>query len=208
VSDPNDPSKDGDWEPTEWKPTEWKPRDWTAPPPAEETMPFTHRPYGEPEPESPYTSPDGASTQDSGPAYVAPSGGTPQPSSPPPPPTVPYGGGPVPPPQPYYAGPLPGAAEHKGATTSMVLAIIALVSVVLTPFCCVTLVALPTAPFAWATGRKALKQIDRAPGYYRNRGQAAFGMWTGIICTILFVIALIAIVAFFVWAGTSDFSTV
>jgi hypothetical protein len=71
----------------------------------EETMPFTHQPYGENTQDNPFVSPSGPAAQPSGPGFVTP--------PPPPPPQVPhaYGWTPV------YGAPYPGSLSHKGATT-------------------------------------------------------------------------------------------
>ena len=58
----------------------------------EETMPFTHQPYGKDSGENPFVSPSGPAAQPSGPQFVTP--------PPPPPPQVPYG---APMPGPPYA---------------------------------------------------------------------------------------------------------
>ena len=116
------------------------------------------------------------------------------------------------PPQPPYGAPgyAPGygyAAKNSTATTSMVLGIIAVVSILATPFCCITLPGMLTGPFAVWTGVKARREIDRQPGLYGNRGQAVAGLVTGIVATVLAVL-LILFVAIFLgatdWNGSYD----
>lgn len=176
----------------------------------EETAPFTHRPYGDREGgENPFISPSGPAGRPSGPSYVTP--------SPPPPPMAspPYGpaygppqGPPTAPPpagwggwSPVYGAPLPGSLDHKGATTSLVLGIISVISVVTAPFCCVTLPGLFCAPFAWVIGAKAKREIDAAPGTYGNLGSAQAGIVMGIVCSVLGLLVVALFVALFAWIG-------
>jgi hypothetical protein len=173
----------------------------------EDTEPFTHRPYGQDGDENPFVSPSGPAAQPSGPSYVTP--------PPPPPPTtgpVPYG-----PPgasgqqpwqaawAPVYGSPYPGTVAHRGATTSMVLGIVSIVSLVLAPFCClITLPGVLCAPFAWYAGAKARREIERSPGAYGNAGAASAGMWMGIVMTFVGLVSIAAVVALFAWVGMSD----
>lgn len=130
------------------------------------------------------------------------------------PPPNPYGppsayGAPPPPQQPYgYAAPGYSIVQKNStATTSMVLGIIAVVSILATPFCCITLPGMLTGPFAIWTGVKARREIDRHPGYFGNRGQAVAGLVTGIVATVLAVLLVIAVVVFVVttdWDGSYD----
>lgn len=155
----------------------------------------------------------------------------PPPSAPPPPP--PYGQPPTygqppagspyeqnpylqqqPPPAPYgaqqfagYGAPVPGysyAQSHGRATTSMVLGIVALVGILATPFCCVTLPAMFAGPFAIWTGASAKRQIDQNPAAYNNRGQAVAGFIMGIVATVLAVLLIIVIAVFI---GVTDWSS-
>lgn len=172
----------------------------------EETMPFTHRPYDADEPENPFTSPSGSSSQPSGPGYVPPA------APPPPMASPPYG-----PPQtgpaeqpagwgtawtPAYGPLLPGTQEHKGASTAMVLGIIAMVSMVVSLFCCVTLPGVLCAPFAWVKGARAKREIDASPGVYGNRGQAAAGVVMGIIGSVVGLLLVLAFVGVAVLIGS------
>lgn len=155
------------------------------------------------------------------PTYAPPPTGPPTgPPNPPvygqPPAPPPYGQNPYlqpPPQQPYgvpqfsgYGAPVPGysyAQSNGRATTSMVLGIVALVGILATPFCCITLPAMFCGPFAIWTGASAKQQIDRNPGAYNNRGQAVAGFITGIVATVLAVLIVLAIVLV---VGTTDWT--
>src|SRR4051794_16849716 len=112
-------------------------------------MPFTHRPYGKDSDENPFVSPSGPAAQPSGPDYVTP--------PPPPPAQMPYGYQPGW--APGYGAPYPGSLNHPGATRLLVLGIIAIVSLLLTPFCCITFPGVFCAPFAWVAGGRAKRDI-------------------------------------------------
>lgn len=89
-------------------------------------------------------------------------------------------------------------ANHSGATTSMVLGIVALACLPLAFMCCgITLPGMLTAPFAWVIGARAKREIDAQPGRYGNRGSAEAGVVMGIIGTVLGVLAVAAVVLFF-----------
>ncbi|HET6938066.1 MAG TPA: hypothetical protein VFI19_05660 [Nocardioides sp.] len=171
----------------------------------EETMPFTHQPYGKDSDDNPFVSPSGPAAQPSGPQFVTP--------PPPPPPQVPYG--PPYPTTPYaygyqpgwtpmYGAPYPGSLSHKGATTSLTLGIISIASLLLTPFCCITLPGVLCAPFAWATGARAVRDMRRQPGVYGNLSTAQTGMWMGIVMTVVGALAIAGVIALFAWIGSSD----
>lgn len=81
-------------------------------------------------------------------------------------------------------------SAHPGATTSMVLGLVALVGSAFT--CGLTLLA---GPFAWWQGTKVLREIDAAPGRYAGRDQARVGQVLGIVSTVLLVLAVVAVVA-------------
>ena len=176
----------------------------------DETAPFTHQPYGKDARDNPFVSPSGPASQPSGPDYVTPPAAPPPTAGP-----VPYGppsGG-----QPYglqpgwapaYGSPYPGSLNHKGATNSLVLGIVAIVSLVLTPVCCITLPGVFCAPFAWGVGAKAKREIERQPGVYGNLGSAQAGMWMGIVMSILGFLCIALVVALVVWVGYSDPSLV
>lgn len=120
------------------------------------------------------------------------------------------GGYPPPPPQQPYGYAPPGytvAQKNSTATTSMVLGIIAVVSILATPVCCITLPGMLTGPFAIWTGVKSKREIDQHPGYYGNRGQAVAGLVTGIVATVLAVLIVILVVVFVLatdWDGSYD----
>ena len=87
-----------------------------------------------------------------------------------------------------HAGPL--TPQHPSATTALVLGIVGLAGIV---FCAgITLVL---SPFAWAIGRKAVREIDAEPGRYAGRDQAKGGQIMGIIGTVLLALGVIGIVA-------------
>jgi len=169
----------------------------------EDTVPFTHQPYGQDSEDNPYVSPSGPAAQPSGPGYVTP---------PPPPPQVPYG---PPPTTPYayrwtpaYGAPYPGSLTHKGGTTALTLGIIAIASLLLTPFCCITLPGVFCAPFAWVAGAHAKRDIERHPGVYGNLAAAQTGMWMGIVMTFLGALVVAGFVALAAWIGYADPSLV
>ena len=179
----------------------------------DETAPFTHQPYGKGAGDNPFVSPSGPAAQPSGPDYVTP------PSAPPPtvgpvpygpPPGPPYGAtyGAQPGWGPAYGSPYPGSLSHKGATTSLVLGIIAIASLVLTPVCCITIPGVFCAPFAWGIGAKAKREIAQHPGVYGNSGAAQTGMWMGIVMTIVGFAVIALLVALVAWIGYTDYSLV
>jgi hypothetical protein len=159
----------------------------------EETMPFTHRPYGTGEPENPFTSPSGAAAQPSGPGYVPP------PAPPPPMASPPGAWGAAW--TPTYGPMLPGQ-DHQGANQAMVLGIVAMVCLGLSFFCCVTIPGLVCAPVAWVKGAKAKREIDANPGLYGNRGQAVAGVVMGIIGSVCGVLVILATIAFAALIGS------
>ena len=96
----------------------------------------------------------------------------------------PYG---VPSYQPAYGG--AGLPDHPSATTALVLGLVGLVGIL---FCGgLTLVL---APFAWATGSRALQAIDAEPGRYGGREKAAAGRVMGIIGTVLLALGIVLLV--------------
>lgn len=117
-------------------------------------------------------------------------------------PQQPYGA----PPFSGYGAPVPGytyAQSHGRATTSMVLGIVALVGIVATPFCCITLPAMFCGPFAIWTGFTAKRDIDRNPTAYNNRGQAVAGFIMGIVASVLAVLIILVILLVI---GTTDWT--
>ena len=104
------------------------------------------------------------------------------------PPTSGYGY----PPQQGYGQPPYRAADHPRATTALVLGLIAIVGGVTCGL------PLAVGPFAWAIGRRTVKDIDREPQRYGGRGMAMAGYVLGVISTVLLVLAAIALVLLFV----------
>jgi hypothetical protein len=64
---------------------------------------------------------------------------------------------------PVYGAAYPGSLNHKGATTALTLGIISIVSLVLTPFCCITLPGVFCAPFAWGSARRPSARSASSP---------------------------------------------
>jgi hypothetical protein len=168
------------------------------PQPADDTEPT--QPVGDGEPEAGQSPPDAPAPQS---PYGAPG---PPPFSPPPYSQQPLGGQPYgqqpysgqPP---YYAySPVPPA--HPQSTLAMVLGLVALIGSLFT--CGLTLVV---APFAWAVGHSAVKEIEASYGRLGGESQARSGMVMGIVGTVLLILAVLALIAFVVLivasAGTS-----
>ena len=162
----------------------------------EDTMPFTHRPYGSAEPDNPFTSPSGAASQPSGPGYVPPAASPPPLSSQDPAPA--WGAAWMP----SYGPMLPLSRDHQGAGQALVLGIIAMVCLVTGFFCCVTIPGLVCAPIAWVKGARAKREIDAYPGVYGNRGQAVAGIVMGAIGSVCGVLVILATVAFALLIGS------
>jgi hypothetical protein len=177
----------------------------------EDTMPFTHQPYGQESNENPFVSPSGPAAQPSGPDFVVPP--PPPPPRPPqvpygsPSPTTPYAYGYQPGWTPVYGAPYPGSLSHKGAATSLTLGIISIASLLLTPFCCITLPGVLCAPFAWAVGARAQRDMERQPGVYGNLASARTGMWMGIVMTLVGALVIAGLVALLAWIGSVGWTT-
>ncbi|MEV6281442.1 DUF4190 domain-containing protein [Kribbella sp. NPDC051770] len=66
------------------------------------------------------------------------------------------------------------------------------------------------SPFAWWKGNQAVAEIDAAPGVYNNRGMAVAGRITGIVGTVLLILAILfgiaMVLLFVVFAANSDYS--
>lgn len=132
------------------------------------TSPYT-QPYGQQDPQQPYGQPYGQSYGQQ-----------------------PYGAG-----QPWpYTG--PARANDGGATTSMVIGIVALAVGFM---CGIGFLASPVALFM---GLSARKRIDRSGGRLDGRGQATAGFWLGVAGTVLLLLAIAAVVLFIV-AGVNGF---
>jgi hypothetical protein len=121
---------------------------------------------------------------------------------------VPYGSAPI---QPGWAGygvPVAGTQDHKGATTSFTLGIIAAASLVLALFCCVTLPGVICAPFAWVIGGRARKEIDAAPQVYGNRWAAQAGYVMGVVVSLLGAALVLLFAGLIIFMQTSDYTLV
>jgi hypothetical protein len=162
-----------------------------ATPPADAPPPTT--PYGAPgpgavpPPQNPYAAPQNPYAAPQAP-YQPPPNPYPQPGSfdQYAPVVDPYN------PQPYGAYPPgygAGLPEEPAATTSLVLGIIGLVGIM---FC--GGLTLLLSPFAWAIGRKSVREIDANPGRYSGRDKANAGKIMGIIGTFFLVIGIVAII--------------
>jgi hypothetical protein len=94
------------------------------------------------------------------------------------------------PPTPYEPAPYapmgPQTREHSTGIVALVLGIAAFATGILL-----------LSPFAWWLGKKAMNEIDAAPGTYGNRGMALAGYVMGIIGSVLlalFILGLIALI--------------
>ena len=84
----------------------------------------------------------------------------------------------------------------------MVLGIVALVGLAVCGG-----ITLVLAPFAWAMGSRAVREIDAEPGRYGGRDKANAGRIMGIIGTVLLVLGVLLILFLVVGlfaAGTSS----
>ena len=138
----------------------------------DDTAPFTHQPYGNDSGDNPFVSPSGPASQPSGPDYVTPPAaaaadrparcrtGRRLPAS---------RTGSSPAGRPAYGAAYPGSLDHKGATTSLVLGIVSIVSLVLGFACCfVTFPGVFCAPFAWVHRRQGQARHRAAAGRLRQ----------------------------------------
>lgn len=98
---------------------------------------------------------------------------------------------PMPPAPGYYGGYAPAAPADGLAVASMVVGILGLLGL-----CGYGLGAI-ISPVALVLGRMSMKKIDASQGQLGGRGFAQAGFIMGVIGTILFVLALIAIAVFF-----------
>jgi hypothetical protein len=88
--------------------------------------------------------------------------------------------------------------KHGGATTALVVGIVALGGFVL----CLPALA---GPFAWFLGARARREIDAHPGRWPNRAEATAGMVMGIVTTVaLVLVVLLMVVLVVVSAATFD----
>lgn len=145
-------------------------------------------PYGSvPDPDRDVTQPAWSTYQPGQPAAY----GTPQ---------QPYGG----PVQPYGYGGYPVLQSHGTATTSMVLGIvsIAIAGIGILCYGVLSWIALITGPIGIVLARKAVKEIDAAPGQWNNRGHATAGLVcsivgtaVGALITIFWIIIVVILIA-------------
>jgi hypothetical protein len=105
--------------------------------------------------------------------------------------------------QPYGAGGLFAKPNGK-ANTAMGLGIASVACAVLTLVCCVTIPGVLCGPFAIGLAIIAKKEMDEQPGAYNNPGAAQTGLITGIIGTVLGVLMIVLVVAFFGFAISAD----
>lgn len=131
------------------------------------------------------------------PAYDAPAWGAASPEQPV-----------VPPPASSYQVPVQylggyGVPTHPLATTSLVLAIVGLLSLLLTPFLFVTVVGGLCSPFAIWLGVWARRQIRADPRRHSGEGIATAGFVMGIVGTVLTVIVVALVVALFALIAAS-----
>ena len=149
-------------------------------------------PYGQQDPQQygpPYQTPP---PQDPAQGYGAP-GGSGQYQQPP---SGPYG-------QAYgqqygYAYQVP---NHPQAMTALVLGLIGLIGG------CLCGLPLLAAPFAWAVGARAKREIEASHGQLGGAGNAQAGYIMGIIGTVLLVLAVIALLLFVVVVIASEGSS-
>jgi hypothetical protein len=214
-SDETTASGDG-WKPRDWEPREWEPPASTTPASGtgDQTMPFTHQPYGaaDPTPPQPADNPYGQPTAQPTPPPAVPYG---PPSDQPPAPA--YGQptyqqpayGQQYPPQPY--APAPYAPQPYGyaapqqneglATAAMIVGIVSLV------LACGYGIGLLGSPVALFMGRAAKKRIDRSNGTLGGRGMAQAGFILGIVGTVFLLLAIIAVVVIIIVAVNGGFDT-
>ena len=154
----------------------------TEPPPPYQASPYQppYQPPPQPQPEQPYQQ-------------------YPQPASPYQQPYQQY-----PTASPYGAQPYGGAGlfskPNGKANTAMGLGIASVACAVLTLVCCVTIPGVLCGPFAIGLAISAKKEMDAQPGAFNNPGAAQTGLVTGIIGTVLGVLMIVLVVAFFGFA--------
>jgi hypothetical protein len=154
-----------------------------------EQAPYEQAPYGQ-QPYPPY-----AQQTYGQPYYGQPTYGPPPPYGYPPPPHAgpPHSGfGP-------YGAFSPARSNHPQATLSMVLGIAGLVFGFLA--CGIGFLA---APFAWALGRNALREIRASRGQLGGEGTAKAGMVMGIIGTVLLALVLLGLVILAILVAVTD----
>lgn len=85
-----------------------------------------------------------------------------------------------------YGGPM--AQPHPQGTLILVFGILSLVGISI------------LGPFAWYMGNKAMQEIDANPAAYSDRSNVNVGRILGIIGSILLGLAVLAIVAYVIFA--------
>lgn len=90
--------------------------------------------------------------------------------------------------------------KHPSSTTALILGIIGVGGFFICGF------TVLISPFAWATGSRAMKEIDANPGQYSGRGEAQAGYVMGIIGTVLLALGVIGVVLFFLFFAGLAFS--
>ena len=164
------------------------PQDRPAGPPPTEPVPQAP-PYARP-PEQAYPQPDPQyqAPQHRAPQYQAPQYQAPQYQAPQ---YAPYAGAPAPGADGRIAFAPPSAAvEHPQAVLAFVLGLLGILGLLI------------LGPFGWYFGRKVVREIDRDPRPYSNRGLAMTGMVLGIVATafmaliaVLFVVGIVLVTA-------------
>jgi len=86
-----------------------------------------------------------------------------------------------------------GAQDHPKGTTVLVLGIVGLA-------CCGLL-----APVAWIMGTNVVREIDAAPGVYRNRTTANAGRICGIVGTVFLILGILYTVTVGAWSFNVNF---
>ena len=89
-----------------------------------------------------------------------------------------------------YTGFSSQVPDHPSSTLALVLGLVGLVGAFF--LCGVTLVV---APFAWAVGANAVKEIEASQGRLGGLGNARAGKIMGIIGTVLLILAVLAVIA-------------
>ena len=94
--------------------------------------------------------------------------------------------------------PLTATADHRSATTALVLGILSLL-----------LCGLFTGIPAMVVGRRAQREIDASGGRLGGRGTATAGFWTGLVGTLWSGFAALLVVGVFAFGGvvSSSFDT-
>lgn len=108
---------------------------------------------------------------------------------PPPPPPPPTGFAPPPPPPPSYGGQY--TPQDKASSAAIWALVLGIASWIL----CGIIAAVP----AWIIGKKELNAINEGRSSQAGKSMAQVGMWLGIIQVILGVLAIIAVIVYFIF---------